>query len=190
MEKHSEQKVTFLNYETFPSIPRSHNSSTEESEESQKYVKTTTNHEQNYRHEDHSPAVSGPYSAALTLLFPFPFALLPLLREQSHLESQYSHLRTSGKHGLKRGIVTIKERKRGESFQTTISPANGNVKGSLVSSGYGDASGGTSKRCSVCVHLRVSRQADAPEQKSKKTCAFSLLLSLRGKKWGWGGLVS
>lgn len=49
--------------------------------------------------------------------------------------------------------------------------------------------GGTSKRCSVCVHLRVSRQVDAPEQKSKITCAFSLLLPLRGRKWGWGGIL-
>lgn len=80
--------------------------------------------------------------------------------------------------------------KGGNDFRTTISPANGNVKGSLVSSGYGDASGGTSKRSSVCVHLRVPRQADAPEQKSKKNLCFSLLLPLRGRKWGWGGLVS
>lgn len=111
------KKATFLNYETFPSIPSSHNSSTEESEESPKYVKTTTNHEQNYRHEDHSPAVSGPHSAARNAAVSFPFALLPVLREQSHLESQYSHPRTSGKQGLEREMVTIKERKRGESFQ-------------------------------------------------------------------------
>lgn len=90
--------------------------------------------------------------------------------------------------GGKEGKIFHKQ----EGTRTMVPTAKGNVKASLVLSGYGGCGGGgrgASKRCAVCVHLELCGRAETMEQKVGKPVfpCFLLLFPLREEAEETGG---